>query len=66
MGLNSFRDVRLIYKERDVFEEKTKKYLPLVISNMEHPEQVNLGELYEAKKSRTGNLAKPCPKNRVL
>ena len=40
MGLNSFRDVRLIYKERDVFEEKTKKYLPLVISNMEHPEQV--------------------------
>ena len=62
MGLNSFRDVRLIYKERDVFEEKTKKYLPLVISNMEHPEQVNLGELYEAKKSKDWEFGKTLPK----
>ena len=62
MGLNSFRDVRLIYKERDVFEEKTKKYLPLVISNMEHPEQVNLGELYEAKKVEDWEFGKTLPK----
>ena len=45
MGLNSFRDVRLIYKERDVFEE-----------------QMNLGELYEAKKVEDWEFGKTLPK----
>ncbi len=50
MGMNTYRDVRLIYKERDIFEEKAGHYLPEIVRSMEHPEQENLGEMVEAKK----------------
>lgn len=45
MGINTYRDVRYVYKERDVFAQKVLEALPRIIKNMEHPDSVNLGAM---------------------
>lgn len=47
MGLNSYRDVRFIYKEKDIFARKVQQYLPGILKSMEDPASVNLGEMVE-------------------
>lgn len=48
MGLNSYRDVRFIYKEKDVFAQKVKEYLPRILKSMENPVGINLGEMVDS------------------
>ena len=45
MGMNSYRDIRFIYKEKDIFAQKVQNYLPRILDCMEHPQKVNLGEM---------------------
>ncbi len=45
MGINTYRDVRYVYKERDIFAEKVLEALPRIIKSMEHPDSVDLGEM---------------------
>jgi len=45
MGINTYRDVRYVYKERDIFAEKVLDALPRIIKTMEHPDLVDLGEM---------------------
>ncbi|WP_432643533.1 hypothetical protein [Acidaminococcus sp.] len=49
MGMNSYRDIRFIYKEKDIFAQKVQNYLPGILDCMEHPTRVNLGEMVEEK-----------------
>lgn len=49
MGMNSYRDIRFIYKEKDIFAQKVKSYLPGILDSMEHPTKVNLGEMVDEK-----------------
>ena len=49
MGMNSYRDIRFIYKEKDIFARKVQSYLPCILDAMEHPRKVNLGEMVEEK-----------------
>lgn len=49
MGMNSYRDIRFIYKEKDIFARKVQSYLPRILDAMEHPRKVNLGEMVEEK-----------------
>jgi hypothetical protein len=49
MGINTYRDVRYVYKERDIFAEKLGEALPGIIKNMENPASVNLGEMIKNK-----------------
>lgn len=49
MGMNSYRDIRFIYKEKDIFARKVQSYLPHILDAMEHPRKVNLGEMVEEK-----------------
>lgn len=44
MGMNSYRDIRFIYKDRDVFARNVEAYLPGILHSMENPASVNLGE----------------------
>lgn len=44
MGMNSYRDIRFIYKDREVFAKNVKAYLPGILHSMEEPASVNLGE----------------------
>ena len=44
MGMNSYRDIRFIYKDRDVFAKNVRAYLPGILHSMEDPTSVNLGE----------------------
>lgn len=44
MGMNSYRDIRFIYKDREVFAKNVKAYLPGILHSMEEPSSVNLGE----------------------
>lgn len=62
MGMNSYRDVRFIYKEKEQFAAKVKAYLPSVLQEMEHPESVNLGEMVEEKKITTWEYGNNLPK----
>jgi hypothetical protein len=61
MGINTYRDMRLIYKERDIFAEKTAHYLPEVLRDMEKPEEVNLGEMVEDKHLKEWEYGKSLP-----
>lgn len=45
LGINTYRDIRYVYKERDVFAEKVLEALPRIIKNMEQPESVDLGAM---------------------
>lgn len=49
MGMNSYRDIRFIYKEKDIFAQKVQDYLPRILDCMEHPQKVNLGEMVQEK-----------------
>lgn len=49
MGMNSYRDIRFIYKEKDIFARKVQSYLTRILDAMEHPRKVNLGEMVEEK-----------------
>ncbi|MDD6570122.1 MAG: hypothetical protein ACI3X3_01875 [Acidaminococcus sp.] len=49
MGMNSYRDIRFIYKEKDIFAQKVQNYLPRILDAMEHPTKVNLGEMVAEK-----------------
>jgi hypothetical protein len=62
MGMNSYRDIRLIYKERDVFAEKARHYIPEILKSMEDPASVNLGEMVEAKGLKDWEYGKNLPK----
>lgn len=44
MGMNSYRDIRFIYKDKDVFAQNVEVYLPGILHSMEDPTSVNLGE----------------------
>lgn len=44
MGMNSYRDIRFIYKDKDVFAKNVQAYLPGILHSMEDPTSVNLGE----------------------
>ncbi|WP_278675108.1 hypothetical protein [Acidaminococcus fermentans] len=44
MGMNSYRDIRFIYKDKDVFAQNVEAYLPGILHSMEDPTSVNLGE----------------------
>ena len=48
-GLNTYRDVRFVYKERDIFAQEVEKALPSILAEMSHPEKVNLGEMVANK-----------------
>ena len=62
MGMNTYRDIRFIYKERNIFAQKVKKYLPSVLQSMEDPTSVNLGEMVEAKHLPEWEYGKQLPK----
>lgn len=47
MGLNSYRDIRFIYREKDIFAKKVEESLPKIIELMEEPQKRNLGEMVE-------------------
>jgi hypothetical protein len=49
MGINTYRDVRYVYKEKEVFAKKLGEALPGIIKNMENPASVNLGKMVEDK-----------------
>ena len=61
MGMNSYRDVRFIYKEKDLFAAKVKAYLPSILQEMEHPESVNLGEMVAQKGITTWDYGNNLP-----
>ena len=61
MGMNSYRDIRLIYKERDLFAQKCRHYLPSILKSMEDPTSVNLGEMVEAKQLKSWEYGKALP-----
>ena len=44
MGMNSYRDIRFIYKDKDVFAQNVEAYLPGILHSMEEPASVTLGE----------------------
>jgi len=45
MGLNTYRDISYIFREKDLFAAKVTANLPQILHQMEHPEDVNLGEM---------------------
>ena len=61
MGMNSYRDIRFIYKEKDIFAQKVKSYLPGILDAMEHPTKVNLGEMVDEKGILTWNYGNNLP-----
>lgn len=49
MGLNEHRDIRFIYKERDIFEREVSTHLEDILAEMSAPENRKLGYLVEEK-----------------
>jgi len=49
LGFNIYRDIRFIYKEKDIFAAKVKPALPTILKGMEDPSLVNLGEMVAKK-----------------
>lgn len=60
-GMNIYRDVGLIYKEPASFAENAQVKIPLIIHQMEHPEDVNLGEMVAAQKILTWDFGNNLP-----
>ena len=63
LGLNIYRDVSLIYKEKDLFAQKVLANLPHILHSMEHPEDENLGEMVIQKKILTWDYGNNLPKS---
>jgi len=63
MGINTYRDVRYVYKEKDVFAEKVGEALPGIIKNMENPASVNLGQMVINKGIMTWKYGNSLPDN---
>lgn len=49
LGMNIYRDISLIYRDKDDFATMVEKNLPHILHTMEHPEEVNLGEMVKNK-----------------
>ena len=50
MGMNSYRDIRFIYKEKGYLRPEGAELPARILDAMEHPRKVNLGEMVEEKR----------------
>ncbi len=61
IGMNIYRDVRFIYKEKDEFAKKVKEALPQILAETADPTLVNLGEMVADKKILTWEYGNTLP-----
>lgn len=61
IGMNIYRDISLIYREKEVFAKMVNAKLPQILHSIEHPEEENLGEMVEAKKILSWEYEKELP-----
>ena len=61
IGINVYRDINYIYKEKDIFATKVGAKLPEILHTIEHPEEVNLGEMVANKKILTWQYGNNLP-----
>lgn len=61
IGINTYRDVSYIYKDKDLFATKVTAKLPQILHLIEHPEEVNLGEMVANKQILTWKYGNSLP-----
>ncbi len=61
VGMNIYRDIRYIYKEKDEFAKKVGEALPKVLAETADPTLVNLGEMVGEKKILTWEYGNNLP-----
>ena len=64
IGLNIYRDVRFIYKEKDEFAKKVGEALPQVLAETADPTKVNLGEMVADHKILTWAYGNSLPEDK--
>ena len=61
IGLNVYRDIRFIYKEKEEFAKKVAEALPQVLKETANPNLVNLGEMVKDHKILTWEYGNSLP-----
>ena len=61
IGMNIYRDIRYIYKEKDEFAKKVKEALPKILAETTDPTKVNLGEMVADRKILTWEYGNNLP-----
>ena len=58
MGLNEYRDIRFIYKQRDIFEREVGLNIESILAEMSSPEHRKLVYIVEEKGIHSFNFNK--------